>query len=72
MSNIHNTAILERIAEDVEKMSAQQIVNEALDRPESMWGTSPMSDSWDECFAMVDMDRLKDKVVFKRFEAMGE
>ena len=72
MSNETNTKILEALADEVDEMSPMAIVNEALDRPESMHGTSPCSDSWDEFFAFADMDRLKDKVVFKRFEALSE
>tara|TARA_R100000081_G_scaffold15879_1_gene6602 strand:+ start:28 stop:246 length:219 start_codon:yes stop_codon:yes gene_type:complete len=72
MSNETNTKILEALAAEVDEMSPMAIVNEALDRPESMHGTSPCSDSWDEFFAFADMDRLKDKVVFKRFEALSE
>ena len=72
MSNETNTKILEALAAEVDEMSPMAIVNEALDRPESMHGTSPVSDSWDEFFAFADMDRLRDKVVFKRFEAMPD
>jgi hypothetical protein len=72
MSHEINTQILERIAEDVAEMSDIAVVNEALDRPESVHGISPCSDSWDEFFAFADMDRLRDKVVFKRFEAMPD
>jgi len=44
MSHEINTQILERLAEDVAEMSDIAVVNEALDRPESMHGTSPFRD----------------------------
>ena len=71
MSNIVNDQILEQIAEEVEQLSGMMVVNEVLDRPESNWGVSPSSDSWDEFFAFADMDKLRNDLVMKRFEAMS-
>ena len=71
MSNIVNDQILEQIAEEVSELSGMMVVNEVMDRPESMWGVSPASDSWDEFFAFADMDALKEKLIMKRFEEMS-
>jgi len=70
MSNIINDQILEQIAEEVAEMSGMAVVNEVNDRPESMWGVSPASDSWDEFFAFADMDALREKLIMKRFEEL--
>ncbi len=64
MSHEINTQILERIAEDVAELSSMQVVNEL--------GITPIADSFDEFLAFVDMDRLRDKLVFKRFEEMPD
>ena len=71
MSNIINDQILEQIAEEVEQLPEVMVVNEVMDRPESMWGVSPSSDSWDEFFAFADMDALREKLIMKRFEEMS-
>ncbi len=71
MSNIVNDQILEQIAAEVEQLSGMMVVNEVLDRPESSWGVSPNSDSWDEFFAFADMDALREKLIMKRFEEMS-
>tara|TARA_R100000734_G_C3304219_1_gene94725 strand:- start:914 stop:1132 length:219 start_codon:yes stop_codon:yes gene_type:complete len=71
MSNIINDQILEQIAEEVEQLPEVMVVNEVMDRPKSMWGVSPASDSWDEFFAFADMDALKEKLIMKRFEEMS-
>ena len=64
MSHEINTQILERIAEDVSELSSMQVVNEL--------GITPIADSFDEFLAFADMDRLRDKLVFKRFEEMPD
>jgi len=64
MSNEINTQILERIADDVSEMSSMAVVKEL--------GITPMADSFDEFLAFADMDRLRDKLVFQRFEAWPE
>ena len=64
MSHEINTQILERIAEDVAELSSMQVVNEL--------GITPIADSFDEFLAFADMDRLRDKLVFKRFEEMPD
>ena len=71
MSNIINDQILEQIAEEVGQLSGMMVVNEVMNRPESMWGVSPSSDSWDEFFAFADMDALREKLIMKRFEEMS-
>ena len=64
MSHEINTQILERIAEDVNEMSSMAVVKEL--------GITPIADSFDEFLAFADMDRLRDKLVFQRFEAWPE
>ena len=64
MSHEINTQILERIAEDVNELSPMQVVKEL--------NITPIADSFDEFLAFVDMDRLRDKLVFKRFEEMPD
>jgi len=63
MSNNVNDQILEQIAEEVNEMSGMAVVNEL--------GIVPIADSWDEFFALSDMDVLKEKLVMQRFENMG-
>ena len=64
MSHEVNTQILERIAEEVNELSSMQVVNEL--------GITPIADSFDEFLAFADMDRLRDKLVFQRFEQWPE
>lgn len=63
MSNNTNTAILEAISEEVSELSSMAVVNEL--------GMVPLTDSFDEFLAFADMDKLRDKLVFKRFEEMS-
>lgn len=63
MSNNTNTAILEAISEEVNELSSMAVVNEL--------GMVPLTDSFDEFLAFADMDKLRDKLVMKRFEEMG-
>jgi len=60
MSNNTNTAILEAISEEVNELSSMAVVNEL--------GFVPLTDSFDEFLAFADMDKLRDKLVLKRFE----
>lgn len=64
MSHEINTQILERLAEDVSELSDMAVVREL--------GIVPMADSFDEFFAFADMDKLRDKLVFQRWEAMPD
>ena len=64
MSNNYNTAILEQIAEEVNELSSMSVVKEL--------GFVPLTDTFDEFLAFADMDKLRDKLVFKRFEEMSE
>jgi len=64
MSNEVNTQILESIAEEVNELSTMQVVKEL--------GITPIADSHDEFLAFCDMDRLRDKLVFQRFEEMSQ
>ena len=63
MSNNTNTAILEALNEEVNELSSMAVVNEL--------GMVPLTDSFDEFLAFADMDKLRDKLVFKRFEEMS-
>ena len=60
MSNNINTQVLEQIAEEVNELSSMAVVNEL--------GFVPLTDSFDEFLAFADMDKLRDKLVLKRFE----
>ena len=60
MSNNINTQVLEQIAEEVNELSSMSVVNEL--------GFVPLTDSFDEFLAFADMDKLRDKLVLKRFE----
>jgi len=63
MSSNTNTAILEAINEEVNELSPMAVVSEL--------GITPMADSFDEFLAFADMEKLRYKLVFKRFEEMS-
>ena len=60
MSNNINTQVLEQIAEEVNELSSMAVVNEL--------GFVPLTDSFDEFLSFADMDKLREKLVMKRFE----
>jgi len=63
MSSNTNTAILEAISEEVNELSSMAVVSEL--------GITPIADSFDEFLAFADMEKLRYKLVFKRFEEMS-
>lgn len=63
MSNNINTQVLEQIAEEVNELSSMAVVNEL--------GFVPLTDSFDEFLAFADMEKLRWKLVLKRFEEMS-
>lgn len=63
MSSNTNTAILEAINEEVNELSPMAVISEL--------GITPMADSFDEFLAFADMEKLRYKLVFKRFEEMS-
>lgn len=63
MSNNTNTAILEAINEEVNELSSMSVVSEL--------GITPIADSFDEFLAFADMEKLRWKLVLKRFEEMS-
>jgi len=60
MSNNTNTAILEAINEEVNELSSMSVVSEL--------GITPIADSFDEFLTFADMEKLRWKLVLKRFE----
>tara|TARA_B100000902_G_scaffold296530_1_gene283530 strand:+ start:787 stop:1005 length:219 start_codon:yes stop_codon:yes gene_type:complete len=71
MSNIINEQILEDLAQEIDNMSGMAIVNEVLGRSEPYSSVAPGCDSWDEFFALADMNSFKNRLMKIRFEEMS-
>ena len=72
MSNEVNNQIIERIYEEVNELSINQVVNEFLGNPSGMCGNGISADSWDEFWAQNEWspDRWRIELSVKRFEEL--